>query len=485
MRTPETTAPHHFTVPTAVGGPGQPIPALLRWAPIAGFVVLMVALARHAGLGISDPDTLWHILAGEKLSRTWSFAGPDPLADFTVHPFVMHQWLPDLGMAMADRVGGLPAVAWLAQVGRIGVCVALFLLCRHWAGPLAACLGAGLAVLGAADSLSPRPQLVGFILLAVVVGAWLRTAEDARPRWWIVPLSWVWASSHGTWVIGLMVAGAVIVGMLLDRACTPRQALRLAAIPAMSLVAAALTPVGPRLFESFSTIRAVSPFIQEWRTPTLDSLSVVATLALAVLAALIWVVRRQRVPWAHLFLFALGAGWGAMHMRTVAVAAIILAPLAAGALDTALGRPRTRLRDKEAVVIGLGAVTSLGLSAALAAAGPQTPVGVPDGLDPVLTSLPAGTVVYNADVLGGWLMWAHPDLRHTSDTRAELYGADRAREYLATMAAKPGWEEGFGRFDPGAALVPESTGLARALRSNGWVVTGSDGGYILLESADL
>jgi hypothetical protein len=93
-------------------------------------------------------------------------------------------------------------------------------------------------------------------------------------------------------------------------------------------------------------------------------------------------------------------------------------------------------------------------------------------------------VVFNADVLGGWLMWSHPNLRHTSDTRAELYGADRAREYLAVMAAEPGWDNAFDRFQPGAALIPEDAALGQALRDDGWVVTGRDDGYLLLEPSD-
>ena len=440
----------------------------------------MLSLSRHAGLGISDPDTLWHVLAGQHLMQTWSFAGPDPLASFTTRPFVMHQWLPDLGMALAEQVGGLGAVAWLAQLGRIGVCVSLFVLCRGWAGPLPAAVVTGLAVLGTGDSLSPRPQLLGFILLAVTVGAWLRTAEDARPRWWLVPLTWLWSCSHGTWVIGLLVAGVVIVGMLADRACTPNGALRLSSIPAMGLTAAAVTPLGLGLFESFLSIREVSPYIQEWRRTTLESPSVKAALALAVMAALIWLARRRRPAWTHVGLFVLGVFWGAMHMRTVAVAAIILAPLAASAIDTVLGRARVALGTREALVIGLGATASLVLSAALAAAGPQRPAGVPDGLNRALASMPAGTVVYNTDVLGGWLMWSHSGLRHTSDTRVELYGAVRAREYIRVMSAAPGWETAFEQFNAGAVLVEHACGLTAALQVRGWTTVGRDGAYILL-----
>ena len=181
------------------------------------FGLLLLALSRHAGTGISDPDTTWHVLAGRHLWDTWQFSGPDPFSRFTSGPWVLNQWLPDLLLAGADYVGGLAAVAWLAQLGRLDrVSPAL----RHVPATSrqpAAALVAGVAVLGTADSLSPRPQLVGFALLAVTVDAWLRTATDLRPRWWLLAVAYVWACSHGTWVVGVTVGVAAVAGLALDR----------------------------------------------------------------------------------------------------------------------------------------------------------------------------------------------------------------------------------------------------------------------------
>ena len=114
-------------------------------------------------------------------------------------------------------------------------------------------------------------------------------------------------------------------------------------------------------------------------------------------------------------------------MRSVAIGAIILAPLAAEALGAVLGRPRSLVTRGERGLLGGALVASLVLAAGLAAAGPREPVGVPAAFDQSLSALPPGSVVFNSDLLGGWLMWTHPELRQTSDTRAELYGPDRAR----------------------------------------------------------
>ena len=474
-RTPPATGPGTDASPT------REAPALLRWGPVVGFGLLLLGLARHAGSGISDPDTLWHVLAGRHLWDTGSFAGPDPLSRFTTGPWVLNQWLPDLLLALADHVGGLPAVAWLTQALRVAVCLGIYVACRRVGGLLPAALVAALAVLGTADSLSPRPQLVGFVLLAVTVSTWLRTAEDHRPRWWLLPLGWLWACSHGTWVVGVCVGSAVVASLLLARTVSRREALRLAAIPVGTTLLAAVTPVGPELFRSFATVRAVSPYIQEWRTPTLDSPSVLATLALALLVPLGWWLRRETLRWPHVALWVVAIGWGASSMRTVAVAAIVLAPLAAASLTALIGRRRTAAGRPERLLLAGSAVASLALSAVLAAAGPSQPTGVPARLDPQLDALTAGTVVWNADLLGGWLMWSHPSLEHTADTRAELYGPERARAYLGVLRTEPGWEATFDAARPRAALVEETLPLVRGLESRGWTVVGRDRGYALLQ----
>lgn len=458
-------------------------PGVLRWGPLVAFVLLLLALARHAGSGVSDPDALWHVLAGEHVWRTHDLVGPDPYSTFTTQPWVLNQWLPELAMAGAAHLGGLPALAWLAAAGQLAVCVSLLALCRGVAGPLAAALVAGAAVLGTADSLSPRPQLVGFVLLAVVVGAWLRSARDLRPRWWLVGVTWLWACCHGTWVVGVSVGAAVVVGLALERRATRGTLLRLAAVVAASLAASALTPLGLRLYDSFAAVRAVSPYILEWRRPTLDSPSVLVTLALVLLVPLLWLVARARPRWVEVLLWLLAVAWGASSMRTVGIGAVVVAPLAAQALDRALARPRPRVGRRERALVGAGLVAALGLAAVLAAAGPDDPQGVPSRLDRSLSALAPGTVVWNSDLLGGWLMYSHPGLRHTADTRAEIYGPARARAYLRVLGAQPGWERDFDAYGARAALVERGAPLVAALEARGWSSRGADAGYVLLEAA--
>ncbi len=454
--------------------------ALLRWGPLVLFGLMLVALARHTAAGISDPDTLWHVLAGDHLWATHQLAGPDPLSQFTVEPWVLNQWLPELAMALANHLGGLAAVSWVSHVARIAVALMIFVACRTVAGPLAASVAASAAVVGTADSLSPRPQLAGFVLLGLVVVAWLRTVEDGRARWWLVGVMWVWACCHGTWVAGVSVGGAAVLGLALDRRLPRHQLLRLAAVVVAGAAITVATPLGPRLYTSFTTVHAVSPYVAEWQLPTLSSPSVLVTLGLALAVPLLWATRRRRPDWAHVALWVVGAAWAASSMRTVAIGAIVLAPLAAQALDLALGRPRRAALRAEGLLVGAAAAISIGLAAFLAVGGPRGPQHVPTAFDSTLSALAPGTVVWNSDTLGGWLMWSHAPLAHTSDTRAEIYGPAKARDYLTMVAGAPGWEGPFDALNPAAVVVDDTAGLVGALEQRGWRAVDRDEGYVLL-----
>ena len=82
-----------------------------------------------------------------------------------------------------------------------------YALCRGKAGFSPPLLATVAGWVGAGGSLSPRPQVFGFILLAVSLAAWLRTERDGRIRWWLLPLTWLWACVHGTWLYAVGLTG--------------------------------------------------------------------------------------------------------------------------------------------------------------------------------------------------------------------------------------------------------------------------------------
>ena len=459
-------------------------PGLPAWLvdPLPGLLLLGIAL-RTLG-PVHDPDTWWHIRSGAQLARTWTFVGPDPWHTFATRTWIRHEWLLDLAFGSANRIGGLPAVAWLLPAMTVAVAGALYAVVRSRAGVLVSTVVTAAALLSMAGSLSLRPQVVSFGFAAVAAGAWLDSARDLRPRWWLLPLTWVWACCHGFWVlsplIGLLVAG---VGVLVpDHPPERRQRLRLVAVALASLAVGAATPVGPRLLLAPFQVSTITAYVQEWQRSPVTDPPFLAGLVLTVGAGL-WVARRPKERVVPLVLVLLAIGLVIESRRTVGLGAAVVAPVAADALQRLMPSRRERGGALQTRLAIAGGAVGLILTAALAPAVAASPQGVPTGLSPTLDALPAGTVVCNAYDVGSWLLFAHPGLRPVIDGRTELYAAADVRAYLTFASGSPHWSAYAARMGCTAALLPSDSAIARAVAADpAWTATGEAQGWSLYTS---
>jgi hypothetical protein len=459
-----------------------PVPRIVLVVPLVVLGAFPLILLRFGTAPIADPDTLWHVAAGRELWSTWQFAGPDHLARFTQLPFVYHQWLPEILMAGANAVAGLPGVAWLFSAMLLGFVVALYLLCRGEGGILAAMLATITGWIGAGGSLSPRPQVFGFILLAVSLGAWLRTERDGRIRWWLILLTWLWACVHGTWLYAVGLAALFGLGMALDRKAGRRFVLRVAGLATALVAVAMLTPVGPQLVAAPLAVSRVSGFILEWKPTSITDPHAAATLLMGLIVMVAWVRGGSRVSWSRILLWGAGVGSALLYARTIAIGAILLAPLFAEVLQRWLPE-RAVPRRWELRTLGAATVASLVLAAVLVPATARSPGDVPSSFDARLAALPQGTVIWNVDALGGWLLYAHPNTTPTMDTRAEVYGPDYVRAYVRAISGFPGWQETVAATGARYAIVSEDGPLLEGLRrEQGWTTVASEAPYVLLKA---
>ena len=159
-------------------------------------------------------------------------------------PWRLHEWLPELLMSGVQQLARSARRRVAAPARRR----------RPSASPCGAPPAAGLAArLGRrassprrsslSQSLSLRPHLRLLRPRGRHDAAWLRTADDGRARWWLVPLTWLWACSHGMWFVGVVIG---VVALARARSSTGRARgrawLRLALVPLASLAAAAADP---------------------------------------------------------------------------------------------------------------------------------------------------------------------------------------------------------------------------------------------------
>jgi hypothetical protein len=92
-------------------------------------------------------------------------------------------------------------------------------------------------------------------------------------------------------------------------------------------------------------------------------------------------------------------------------------------------------------------------------------------------------VVWNVDALGGWLLYAHPNVEPTMDTRAEVYGPDYLGKYVRAISGYPGWQETVGATGAKYATVSAGGALADGLqRQLGWTVVAAEKPYVLLKA---
>ncbi|MDF2093096.1 hypothetical protein P0Y31_12150 [Knoellia sp. 3-2P3] len=394
-------------------------------------------------------------------------------------------------MAWLYELAGPAAVAWTRGVGilLLGLMLMIFLakVCSPW-------LAAGLALASLAACwpwLTERPQLAGFVLLVPAVGAWWQSAADLEPRWWLVPLTWLAACTHGVWFMGLAFGGLVVLGLLVGGALSVASFKRLGILLGACTAAAALTPLGPNLLLTPISVGSNGrQFVAEWMPSSVRTPAV--ALALVMLAAtwLLWLVGRQRPPAWQLLAFCAATTFSLAMQRTVPLAAIIAAFLLAGASEQVF-RQRSvltaglQIRAVPSVVglwVGAAALASIA-AVPLANVRGQEVTGVPIALEERLQGLAAETHLLSYGDATGWLMFTAPQVRPVFDLRIEQYSPAQVHRFIDAMQAKRGWEQFISDTGTQAALLESDSPLTAALTEQlQWQVSAGGSGFVLLEA---
>ena len=301
------------------------------------FAGLLAVLVRIAAAPLSNTDTYFHLRFGSEFLHHWSLRHPGSVSTFATADWLPTQWLSEVVMARTEEWFGLAGVAWLFGAQLVALMTTLYLVARRWVDPLLAILLTTGALVAASKGLSMRPQTLSFLLVAVTAAAWMRTREDGRLRWWLVPLTWVWAMVHGMWPVGIGIGVVAVVGLALDRARTRDELGKALLVPVLSAVAAMLTPLGPALYGAVLGVGSRSQYFSEWNTPDFTT-SALIVLGLMLALAVVLFVRRGRATWFDLAFLLTAGACAVWSWRTVPVAAVMLVPLIAAHAVPAHGR---------------------------------------------------------------------------------------------------------------------------------------------------
>jgi len=399
--------------------PFEPAPLLI------GFAVF--ALAAFSPAVLNDGDTWTHVATGEWILAHGAVPRVDPFSfTFAGQPWIAHEWLSDVVMALAYRAAGWSGVALLTGLAAGG---AVFVMARRAARDLsgvALLVLVALAALLLAPSLLARPHILALPLLAIwAEGLFAAREADRAPPIALAALMIPWANLHGGFAFGL----ALIAPFALEARLAAAPETRVAAIRDWGLfafagvVAAALTPFGVEglLFPIRLIGLAHLGEIGEWRP---ENFAHPGPMEFALIALIGFALTRPtRLSWLRLVLLLGLIHMGLQHGRHQTLLAMLAPMLLAPAIRPALGQsaPRARAPASSAFILAAAAVALVLAGARLALPivrhdSAASPIAAVAAVPPALRAEPA----LNGYGFGGYLIGA--GIRPFVDGRADLYG---------------------------------------------------------------
>lgn len=426
-------------------------------------LVPWVALVIDAWGKIGDNSFLWHIRAGSVQADAAEVLTADPFS-FTRRgeTWLTQSWLAELVYAWLESLSGLDFVPWMILATGTLTFLGIGLIAYHISGnETGTAFVMILSVLALISFMVPRPVLFSYLLFVLVILAWGREGT----RWTIPFLMWVWASVHGSFVIGLVYLALMVIVRREWKALT---------IPVVGGLTTLTTPHGLGVLGillDFATAREALSFLTEWREPTFEApafLALMGGMAMIVIGAY-----RQKVTLNHLWVIVPFLILAFTSLRAVPPAWLGLAPVVALALkDMELGT-KARFGVISAVVFTL---VVLVIPAPLAEDAVIDDERFPVAAAEHLVDVPT----FHDDRVGGYLIWAEwPDRLVYLDDRAELY-LDRIGEFVRVRSGQEDWRGVFDRDEIEQALLLRSEKLVGELSAAGWESVYQDENYVVL-----
>lgn len=408
-------------------------PVSLIAAGVAAWIVMF------QGTVFDDPDTYWHIAAGQWMLDHRQVLHHDIFSyTYAGKPWASHEWLAEIVMACAWRVGGWTGVQLLfaASMG-----LAAWLLARgvgRWLGPIGQAVALILALLVIGPTVLARPHLLMLPILVAWTSEMLAAREaDRAPHWWVAGLMLIWANLHGSFVFGFVLAGGFGLEALIYSEGGRLRVIRTWGLfGALCILAALATPHGfSGLISPFEimTMNTLNQII-EWKPADFTHFGPFEAGVLVTL--LVCLARGVRIPLIRLVLLLFIFHMALQHQRHQLVVAVIVPLLLAEPIGRAFGRAARRGGMALQARVALG-VLIVGL-AGYRLANPV--VRGDDAISPVsaLAHVPpalAAKPVFNAYNFGGFLI--SRGVKPYIDGRADMYGDDFVKRYAAINRGEP------------------------------------------------
>jgi len=311
-----------------------------RLLKIGVLTLLALGCAIPFSLNLVDPDLWGHVRYGQD----WLAAGEMPRTathTFTAvdHPWVNHENAAELLFALGyEHIGIYGMLVAKCLLGMAVMGAMAWLACGKGVPAISVWTLSLLLISANLQAFFPmRPQLLSFALCTVALVCLDRAFPDwpacreVRFRWlWPLPAIFIgWVNSHGGFVAGLCIVGALLAGRMIELAVRDGRGslstqVHLAAIGLACLAATVVNPYGLGMHEwLWQAWGGAPPEITEWAPPLPGKPVFWPFVALTVIAAACFAVTRRPRDWTQIIILALVTWQASIHLRHIAFVALL------------------------------------------------------------------------------------------------------------------------------------------------------------------
>ncbi len=439
--------------------------------PLLLAVALIPAVLGSSKTIFNDGDVSWHIATGQWILAHHAIPHTDPFSfTWAGKPWVPIEWLAEVIYGAAYGLAGYGGVAALVTAALMALHALVYANGSRFLRPLIPIVAMDFVLV---PMLLARPHVLAWPLLALWIWLMLRARQtDQAPELAAALLMILWANLHGSFVLGIGIAGLFGLEALVFSADKTRVLRQWLPFGIASVAAVFVNPNGfagvihPLHMANLQML----PLIDEWKPSNPKVTPFFFGVLVLTLAVMVW--KRPRLPWTRWLLLAgmLGlALWQVRHQAMLAIVAAMVLPQGFARSVRRTGRP-----DNAAIAVTAAAAIGLLVARLLLPLSPPENEANPWKLIAAVPPEVRSEPVLNGYSMGGPLILS--GIRPYIDGRGDMYGDQLVSDYLKVTSGDPAaFGKAVRRWNIGWAILPHRSRLIPLLdRSPTWRRIASD-----------
>lgn len=462
---------------------------------VAGIIFLLLLFT----LAFSTPSTLlldcdtgMHIKAGEYILNHLSIPKHDIFsATAEPLPYVAYEWLSQVIMASVYRVGGLTGIVVFFSFLIAFTYYLFFRFLKREKGNIVVTVIVALLVISASSvHWLARPHMFSILLFLVWYYILDLYQYKNKNYLYILPLTMIlWVNLHGAFILGFMLCGIYLLGNIIQifwvnepvKDIYKAKAKYLFYLLLFLIVASLLNPNGLKgLLQPLTVLsdKFLVNHISEYLSPDFHNPNCFPFQILLLLMIVILFFSKREKNIIEIALAVIFTTMALYSVRNIPLFAIIIAPILVRREDSLMcdNKPESGLFVKDCLWLILPSFIVAGL-----AVNDNIRHQFDESVKPVyavefLKTQHLQGNMFNDYDFGTYIIYsAYPQYKVFIDGRAEMYGAERFKDYYRIKKIRPGWEKILEKFNVSFMIINNDSTLSQfLLAGNDWKLIYSD-----------